>query len=68
MNAGPDADKFRDTVSGDPKDASDLGVTIATLTAHRSPDGIVFDKDSTLAGDFCGGGFVISIQSGCSYR
>ena len=63
MNAGPDADKFRDTVSGDPKDASDLGVTISTLTAHRSPDGIVFDKDSLLSGDFCGGGFVVSIQS-----
>ncbi len=57
---GPDADKFRDTATGAVEDASDLGVTIPTFTGHRSPDGIVFDRDSLLAGDLKGGAFVIS--------
>jgi len=62
---GPDADRFRDTTRGNfggIKDASDLGVSISTFTAHRSPDGIVFDRDSLLAGDLRGGGFVISFS------
>jgi len=63
MNEGPDADKFRDTVSGDPKDASDLGMAITTFTTHRSPDGIVFDKDSLLSANLAGGAFVISLNS-----
>ena len=63
MNEGPDADKFRDTVSGDPKDASNLSVAIGTFTTHRSPNGIVFDKDSVLVEDLAGGAFVISLNA-----
>ncbi len=63
MNAGPDADKFRDTVTGDPKDASNLGVTITTFTTHRSPNGLVFDEDSLLIDDLAGGAFVISLNT-----
>ena len=63
FNTGPDADRFRDTATGDVKDASDLGITITTFTTHRSPNGIVFDKDSVLAGDLSGGAFVISLNS-----
>ncbi len=61
---GPDADKFRDTVTGDIKDAGDLGDTVKTFSPHSSPDGIVFDKDSSLAGDLKGGAFVVRINSG----
>ena len=62
-SVGPDADHFRDTVTGAVKDASALGATIQTLTPHRSPDGIVFDKDSLLSGEFKGGAFVISVSN-----
>ncbi len=64
QNFGPDADKFRDTVTGDIKDASDLGVSVTTFSPHSSPDGIVFDKDSLLAGDLKGCAFVVRINSG----
>ena len=67
INLGPDADKFRDTTTGEVYDASDLGVPITTFTPHRSPDGIVFDKDSSLAGDLKGDAFVISLAAGNTF-
>ena len=63
LSSGPDADKFRDPITGSIKDASDLNVSISSLTAHRSPDGIVFDKDSLLTGDLKGGAFIVSISN-----
>jgi hypothetical protein len=63
LSSGPDADKFRDTLTGAVKNASQLGLTIATFTPHRSPNGIVFDKDSVLAGDLKGGAFVICLAN-----
>lgn len=63
-SVGPDADKFRDTTTGEIKDASDLGDTVETFSPHSSPDGIVFDKDSILTGDLKGGAFVVRINSG----
>ena len=63
-SVGPDADIFRDTATGTIKDASELGDTIETFTPHSSPDGIVFDKDSILAGDLKGGAFVIRYEGG----
>ena len=62
-NLGPDADKFRDTTTGEIKDASDLGESLTTFSPHSSPDGIVFDRDSVLAGDLKGGAFVTRINS-----
>lgn len=62
LSYGPDADKFRDTTTGDAMDASELGKTVSTFTPHLSVDGIVFDKDSVLAGDLKGGGFVTSFS------
>ncbi len=62
-SVGPDADKFRDTTSGAVRNASALGLTISTFTPHRSVDGIVFDKDSSLAGNLKGGAFVISFSN-----
>ena len=60
---GPDADRFRDTTNGDVKDASQIEDTITTFTPHRSIDAIVFDKDSILAGDLCGGAFVVAFSN-----
>ncbi len=60
---GPDADDFRDTTNGEIKDASETGESLGTFTPHSSPDGIVFDKDSLLAGDLKGGAFVTRINS-----
>ena len=62
-SSGPDADRYRDTTTGTVKDASTLGQEISTFTPHRSPDGIVFDRDSLLAGDLKGGGFVTSLAT-----
>ena len=61
---GPDADRYRDTTTGTVLDASTLGRTISTFTAHRSPDGLVFDRDSVLAADLKGGGFMTSLSTG----
>lgn len=62
-SSGPDADRYRDTATGLVKDASNLGQELSTFTPHRSPDGIVFDRDSVLAGDLKGGGFVTSLAT-----
>jgi hypothetical protein len=67
-STGPDADRFRDTLTGTVLDASTSGRRISTFTAHRSPDGIVFDRDSVLAGDLKGGGFVISVATGAVFQ
>jgi hypothetical protein len=52
VSVGPDADSFRDPVTGEVKDASDLGLTISTFTAHRSPLGLVFDMEGVLSPEF----------------
>ncbi len=62
-NFGPDADKYRDTTNGQIMDASESGTSTTTFSPHSSPDGIVFDKDSILAGDLKGGAFVVRINS-----
>ncbi len=62
-SVGPDADRFRDTTTGDVKDASALGDTVTTFTPHLSIDGIVFDRDSILAGDLKGAALVISFSN-----
>jgi Secretion system C-terminal sorting domain len=62
-NFGPDADHFRDTTTGQVKDASDLDTSITSFTPHRSMDGIVIDRDSILAGDLKGGAFIISFSN-----
>lgn len=64
QNIGPDCDKFRDTSSAKVKDASDLGKTIGTFTAHRSPLGLVFDSDSMLTSDLRGDAFMLSWTKG----
>jgi len=68
LSSGPVADKFRDTISGDVQDASELGAMISTFTPHRSPNGIVFDRDSILTGELKGGAFVISLAAGNTFQ
>lgn len=63
-NLGPDADKFRDSISGKIKDASDLGINFRTFTSHRSPLGIVFDQDQVLKKEFRGDGFLLGWTAG----
>ena len=63
INHGPDADFFRDPVDGQIKDASALGLTLSSFTAHRSPLGLVFDVDRALAPPYQGDGFTFSIGS-----
>lgn len=64
QNFGPDADYFRDTVTGQVHKASDFGLSIRSFTAHRSPLGLTIDRHNQLGGDFAGRGFVLSYMPG----
>lgn len=64
LNMGPDADKFKDTVTGAIYDASDMGIGVRTFTAHRSPLGLVFDHRGALAAPYTGDGFMLSHTKG----
>jgi hypothetical protein len=64
INIGPDADKFRDPATGQIKDASELGLTISTFTAHRSPLGLVFDTAGDMDLPFRNHGFMLSFTPG----
>jgi hypothetical protein len=64
INVGPDADSYRDPVDGSIKDASNLGQTLSTFTAHRSPLGLVFDTVGAMADPFQNHGFVLSWTQG----
>ena len=57
INIGPDADRKRES-DGNIYDASDNGLEIRTFTSHRSPLGLVFDKTSSLGGQYTNDGFV----------
>ncbi len=64
QNIGPDCDKFRDSVTGEIKDASDMGVSIGSFTAHRSPLGLVFDVNQVLHPSYRGDAFMLSWTQG----
>ncbi|MCW3084791.1 MAG: hypothetical protein JWP12_2157 [Bacteroidetes bacterium] len=63
-NYGVDADFYRDPVTGKVKNASDEGTYITSFTPHRSPLGLVIDKDSILGGAFRGDAFLVSFMPG----
>lgn len=63
-NMGPDADRLRDPATGGILDASESGQPMHSFTCHRSPLGLVFDRDSMLADDLRGDGFVLSFTPG----
>jgi hypothetical protein len=64
INLGPDADSYRDPLDGSIQDASNLGQTLSTFTAHRSPLGLVFDQVGAMADPFHNHGFVVSWTQG----
>ena len=66
LNYGPDGDRFRDSTNGMIMDASDLAIGMYSFTAHRSPLGLVFDKDSILDSEFRGNGFITCYTRGDS--
>lgn len=63
-NFGPDADKYRDELTGNVLDASDNGTCITTFTPHRCPLGLTFDKNHKLGDDLTGDGFVLCYTKG----
>lgn len=62
-NIGPDATYLRDPNSGQVLKANSL----ATFTGHRSPLGLIFDTDNSLA-DFTGDAFVLSYSGSGGIR
>jgi hypothetical protein len=64
INLGPDADSYRDAADGSIKIASKLGQTLSTVTAHRSPLGLVFDTAAAMAPPFRQHGFMLSWTQG----
>jgi hypothetical protein len=64
INLGPDADSYRDPSDGSIKDASALGQTLSTFTAHRSPLGLVFDLSGSMAPPYQKHGFMLSWTQG----
>lgn len=64
QNTGPDADRLRDPLTGGMVDASNSSLPIRSFTCHRSPLGLVFDRDSMLSGDLRGDGFLLSFTPG----
>ncbi len=63
-NYGPDADKFRDATTGAVRDAGDEGIYITSFTPHRSPLGLVFDKNGKMAAPYSNSAFMLSYTEG----
>jgi len=63
-NIGPDADYYRDNITGDIIDASSKGEVIYSFTSHRSPLGLIFDNDSVFGSDLTGDGFITGFTCG----
>lgn len=63
-NIGPDGDKIRNTQTGNIEDASEQGKVVTTFTGHRSPTGLIFDREQILPAPFAGDGFMVCYQNG----
>ncbi|HEX2898362.1 MAG TPA: T9SS type A sorting domain-containing protein [Bacteroidia bacterium] len=63
-NTGPNAVYFRDSVTGLVQNAHDIGGSLRSFTAHRSPLGLLIDRDSLLEGAYAGAGLVLSYMPG----
>ena len=64
QNFGPDADKYRDAITGEVKDASDEGISITSFSSHRAPVGLVIDAEEVLGDEFTGDVFMTSYMPG----
>jgi hypothetical protein len=63
-NYGTAADYYKEEGTGQIKKASESGQPVRTFTAHRSPLGLVIDKDKQLGDAYTGNGFVLSFMPG----
>jgi hypothetical protein len=63
-NTGPDAVYYRDSVTGEVRNAYDNSENIRSFTAHRSPLGFFIDRDSLLDGAYAGAAYVLSYMPG----
>lgn len=63
-NFGLAADYYKEEGTGLIHKASESGQPVRTFTAHRSPLGLVIDKDKQLGGAYTGKGFVLSFMPG----
>jgi glucose/arabinose dehydrogenase len=64
LNFGPDADSYRDPATGEVLDRGAGAAPLATFTAHRSPLGLVFDREGALGGDLEGDAFILGWTRG----
>lgn len=55
LNHGPDANWLRNAIDGKMYQG-----TVSTFTSHRSPLGLIFDNDSTMAAPYLGKGFMFA--------
>jgi hypothetical protein len=63
-NFGNAADYFKDESTGQIKRASEEGTSVRTFTPHRSPLGLIIDRDSLIMGVYKGKSFVMSFMPG----
>lgn len=64
QNLGPDADHYRDTLNNTIVNASAMGESVYSFTAHRSPLGLVFDNDQAIGGGMSGDAFITGFTRG----
>ena len=64
LNYGPHGVNYVDYETGDIMNAFEQDTAISSFTAHRSSLGLVFDRDSALAGEYTGDGFVLAFTGG----
>ena len=58
------ADYYKDEATGDIHKTSETGIPIKTFTPHRSPLGLVIDKNNELGSIYTGKGFILSFMPG----
>lgn len=64
QNLGPSAVFYRDSITGQVHNAFDEGKVLRSFTAHRSPLGLVIDRDSLLDGAYQGAAYLLSYMPG----
>jgi hypothetical protein len=63
-NYGAAADYYKNEITGKIEKSSESGTPVKTFTPHRSPLGLVIDKNKALGSVYSGKGFVMSFMPG----
>ncbi len=63
-NYGAAADYYKNETTGNIEKSSESGTPVKTFTPHRSPLGLVIDKNKALGSVYSGKGFVMSFMPG----